>query len=89
MGSVLKTAVWFFALTLTLTDIAFAGAIPLNFSLIVSYGRYGYNSSPSIPAIELALEHINNSGVLLDYELQYTVKDSEVTKSIIRSDMAV
>jgi len=82
MGSVLKTAVWSFALTLTLTltDIAFAGAIPLTFSLIVSYGRYGYNSSPSIPAIELALEHINNSGVLLDYELQYTVKDSEVTK---------
>jgi len=87
MGSALKTAAWFFALTLT--GIAFAGAIPLTFSLIVSYGRYGYNSSPSIPAIELALEHINNSGVLLDYELQYTVKDSEVTKSVIWSDMAV
>ena len=78
MGSVQKAVVCLFALTITFVDIAFAGAIPLNFSLIVSYGRYGYNSSPSIPAIELALEHINSSGVLLDYELQYTVKDSEV-----------
>ena len=60
-------------------DIAFAGGITLNFSLIVSYGRYGYNSSPSIPAIDLALEHIERSGILNDYQLQYTMKDSEVS----------
>ena len=78
MGSIQKAAVCLFAL-ITIVDIAFAGGITLDFSLIVSYGRYGYNSSPSIPAIDLALEHIERSGILNDYELQYTMKDSEVS----------
>ena len=57
-----------------------ATEIPLNFSLIVSYGRFGYNSSPGIPAIDMALEHIHSFGVLGKYKLQYSpVKDSQVS----------
>lgn len=64
-------------------EIIFTKEIPITFSLIVSYGRFGYNSSPSIPAIDLALQHIHSSGVLGEYKLQYlSVKDSEVSVSL-------
>ena len=81
MANIRKASTYLVALTITLVcvDITIAGKIPLTFSLIVSYGRYGFNSSGNIPAIDLALEHINSSGVLGNYKLQYsTVKNSEV-----------
>lgn len=81
MANIQKASMYLIALTITLAcvDATTAGRTPLTFSLIVSYGRYGFNSSGNIPAIDLALEHINSSGVLGDYELQYsTVKNSEV-----------
>ena len=70
-----------FALVIAIArvEIIFTREIPITFSLIVSYGRFGYNSSPSVPAIDLALQHIHSSGVLGEYKLQYlSVKDSEV-----------
>ena len=81
MANIQKASIYLIALIITLAcvDATSAGRIPLTFSLIVSYGRYGFNSSGNIPAIDLALDHINSSGVLGDYELQYsTVKNSEV-----------
>ena len=81
MRSIEKAAacVFAFAIAIARVQVISTREIPLTFSLIVSYGRFGYNSSPSIPAIDLALEHIHNSGVLGEYKLQYsTVKDSEV-----------
>ena len=85
MENIRKASTYLVALTITLVcvDVTIAGTIPLTFSLIVSYGRYGFNSSGNIPAIDLALEHINSSGVLGDYKLQYsTVKNSEVIYSM-------
>ena len=67
------------AITLARVEVTLARRIPLAFSLIVSYGRFGFNSSGNIPAIDLALEHINTAGVIGEYELQYyAAKDSEV-----------
>ena len=52
----------------------------LNFSLIVSFGLNGYNSSGAIPGIDLAVERIAEREVLPDYRLQYSeVQDSEVS----------
>ena len=54
-------------------------ATVLNFSLILSFGLDGYNSSGAIPAIDLALELIAEREVLPGYRLQYIeVLDSEV-----------
>ena len=86
LGSVHKTAAYVFALAIILVraEIAFGERVPLTFSLILSYGGSGYNSSGTIPAIDLALEHINSLGVLGEYQLQYsTVKDSGVTLSVV------
>ena len=82
LGSVQKAATYVLALAIILVrlEIAFGERIPLTFSLILSYGRDGYNSSGTIPAIDLALEHVNSLGVLGEYQLQYSsVKDSRVT----------
>ena len=81
MGSIQKVAacVLVFVIAIAHVEIISTSEIPITFSLIVSYGRFGYNSSPGIPAIDLALEHIHSSGVLGEYKLQYsTVRDSEV-----------
>ena len=78
----MKAAARVFALVIAIirVEIFSAREIPLTFSLIASYGRFGYNSSPGIPAIDLALEHIHSFGVLEEYKLQYSpVKDSEVS----------
>ena len=52
----------------------------ITFMLITSFGRFGYNSSGTLPAADLALEMINNDTNLLPgYRLVYdTVRDSEV-----------
>ena len=69
LGSVQKAATYVLALAIILVrlEIAFGERIPLTFSLILSYGRDGYNSSGTIPAIDLALEHVNSLGVLGEY----------------------
>ena len=55
---------------------------PLNltFMLITSNGRYGFNSSGTLPAADIALERVNNrSDMLPGYNLVYdTVRNSEV-----------
>ena len=43
------------------------------FSLVVSYGEYGYNSSGGIPAINIALEQIRARNILPGYNLTYEV----------------
>ena len=56
-----------------------AAEIPLYFSLILSFGRYGFNSSVMIPAMEIALERVKEMQVLPGYRLEYSkVRDSEV-----------
>ena len=44
---------------------------PVYFSLVVSYGEYGYNSSGGIPAINIALEQIRARNILPGYNLTY------------------
>ena len=49
------------------------------FSLIISRGEHGYNSSGVIPAIDIALEMIEQSQLLRNYSLTYvTAQNSKV-----------
>ena len=59
---------------------AAVGREALEFSLIISFGQDGFNSSGTVPAINLALEHIDQTDqVLPGYKLQHgRVQDSEV-----------
>ena len=72
------------ALTLVLVLLSCSesvhGANPLYVSMITSFGEFGFNASGVIPAIDLALEHINARPDLLPgYELGYlTLQDSGV-----------
>ena len=66
--------------------LAAAGAetdrpLNLTFILITSNGRYGFNSSGTLPAADIALERINSRPDLLPgYHLMYdTVRNSEVS----------
>ena len=56
---------------------------PVYFSLIVSYGEFGFDSSGAIPSIDIALRYVNNRSQLLpEYELRYiTVRNSKVGAS--------
>ena len=51
------------------------------FGHITSYGESGFNSSGAVPAVELAVEHVNNNtSILAGYKLVSTpVMDSEVS----------
>ena len=52
----------------------------LNILFVVSFGQSGFNSSGVIPAADIALEDINNAGVLSGYRLTYDrVRDSQVS----------
>ena len=54
----------------------------LNILFVVSFGQSGFNSSGVIPAAEIALEDINNAGILPGYRLTYDrVRDSQVSSS--------
>ena len=56
------------------------GKTPLYFGLLQSFGGQ-YNSSGSIPGVELALDRINaNPSVLRDYSLHYVLRDTSVSK---------
>ena len=51
------------------------------FGHITSFGKSGFNSSGAIPAVDLAVEHINNNSTILPrYKLMSTpVMDSGVS----------
>ena len=72
------------ALYLVLLAVYFSAAVgqsatPVYFSLIVSYGEFGFNSSGGIPAVDIALDYINRSQLLPAYELRYkTARNSKV-----------
>ena len=54
----------------------------LTFMFITSFGRFGFNSSGTFPAVDIALEMINSrSDILQGYNLVYdgVVRDSEVS----------
>ena len=53
----------------------------LTFMMIVSYGQHGLNSSGALPAVDMALEHINSDpDILSGYNLMYDkVRDSMVS----------
>ena len=44
--------------------------------------RGGWNSAGIIPAVQMAIDEINNSsGILKDYHLKLLIKDSQVSKT--------
>ena len=54
------------------------GTCPLFFGLLSSFGGV-FRSSGCIPAVQVALDEINNdSSILPGYSLHYTLKDSQV-----------
>ena len=59
----------------------------LSLLLITSFGHFGYNSSGTLPAADIALETINNrTDILPGYKLVYGVaRDSEVSPVHIQS----
>ena len=68
-------------------EFAFPSPIPLRFSFLATdggaKGGLRYNES-SIPALELAIEHINaNSSILPDYNLTFNLKRLQVKYRII------
>ena len=59
--------------------------IPLYFSLILSFGEFGFNSSGEVPAVNIALEEIYRANVLPGYRLQYkSVRNSKVSVENLR-----
>ncbi len=53
---------------------------PIRFSVILSFGKYGFNSSGAVPSFDLALERVAATQVLPGFRLYYdTVWDSEVS----------
>ena len=68
----LRAAAFFIAIVLLLhQDVQSSDDKPVYFSLIVSRGENGFNSSGSIPAIEIALETIKSKTVLPGYNLTH------------------
>ena len=67
----LRAAALFIAIVLLLHQDVQSDDKSVYFSLIVSRGENGFNSSGSIPAIEIALETIKNKTVLPGYNLTH------------------
>ena len=58
------------------------GSVPLNF-IFLSSNNPRLRTSGSIPAVDIALEMVNNSGILGKYLLQYTeALDSQVSGDV-------
>ena len=55
------------------------------FSLIVSRGEHGYNSSGVIPAIDIALEEIEQSQLLHNYSLTYVTEQNSKVGRLVYS----
>ena len=75
---------WFLLLVLTLSQslLVSASNTNLTFMLVTSSGGFGYNSSGTLPAAEIALRNINSHPDLLPgYNLVYDeVRDSKVSR---------
>lgn len=82
----------FLSLTLAVHSGTSSGATSLDliFSFITSFGRFGFNASGVVPAVDIALEHINSHPDLLaGYKLGYlSVRDSEVSVYIYNARAA-
>ena len=81
---------WFLLLLLTLFSqnlLVSANNKILTFMLVTSWGGFGYNSSGTPPAAEIALRSINSCPDLLPgYNLVYDkVRDSQVSISYYHS----
>ena len=77
---------WLLLLLLTISLCVLVSATDnknLTFMLVTSWGRFGYNSSGTLPAAEIALRNINNcSDLLPGYNLVHDeVRDSKVSRS--------
>ena len=73
----------FIAATLAFISAAENGVI--FFSLIVSWGENGYNSSGVVPAIDMALEAIESRQILPEYNLTYAiVQNSKVVYALVQ-----
>lgn len=67
-------------LVLLLSWYEAAAQTHLYFSLIISFGRYGFNSSGTIPAMKIALDRVREMQILPGYVLENSpVRDSEVS----------
>ena len=67
-----------------------AAQTPLYFSLILSFGEYGFNSSGTIPAMEIALKRVDEMQILPGYRLENSpVRDSEVSNEILTSKFVI
>ena len=54
---------------------------PVYFSMIISGGEYGYNSSGGIPSIDIALEAVQRRQLLPGYKLTYDrIRNSKVAR---------
>ena len=66
------------AVSLATLAVGYA-ATPVYFSLIVSYGEFGFDSSGGIASVDIALDYINRTQLLPGYDLQYkSVRNSKV-----------
>ena len=71
------------AIIILLTQNDLVSPSKVYFSLIVSYGRFGFNSSGAVPAIDIALDYVKRNQILPNYELAYErAADSEVGTQI-------
>ena len=79
-----SAAIVFIAAALIIGVSAGSDLKPVYFSLIVSRGEKGYNSSGVVPAIDLALETVQRRQLLPGYNLTYDkIKNSQVITSVI------
>jgi hypothetical protein len=86
----MKSFNWFLLLLLTVSlSLLVSGADNKNltFMLVTSWGGFGYNSSGTLPAAEIALRSINGCPDLLPgYNLVYDqVRDSKVSSLLSSS----
>ena len=75
---------WFLLLLLTSLCVLVSATDNKNltFMLVTSWGGFGYNSSGTLPAAEIALSNINSPDLLPGYDLVHDeVRDSKVSRS--------
>ena len=78
---------WFLLLLLTFLCVLVSATdnknLTFEFMLVTSWGGFGYNSSGTLPAAEIALRNINSRPDLLPgYNLVHDeVRDSKVSRS--------
>ena len=60
---------------------------PVYFSLIVSRGEHGYNSSGVIPVIKIALDQIARQQILRNYSLTYATEQNSKVGRLLHFEM--